>query len=234
MTFKFSSLAMLAALTTAATAQTAPTTTPTPHKATTHHTATTATNPASTLPKIAGIPKTLFALKYIDIKIGTGELATPTVVGTSPADSKIMQYTVRYTGWFPNGTKFDSSYDHEGGKPFPFFVGIHKVIQGWDFGFQGMRIGGKRRIFVPWQLAYGESGRPGIPPKSDLVFDIELVSQDDMTSQFVRKPPTPPSSTPQPSSAPPAGQTPKSPQPQTPPQPQPAPQSQTPPNPQSL
>ena len=232
MIYKLASITILAALTVAANAQTAHHTT-----SSAHHAASSTAKTATNIPKVPGIPKTLYALKYIDIKIGTGSPAEPTVLGTSPADSKIMQYTVRYTGWFLNGTKFDSSYDHEGGQPFPFSVGIHKVILGWDTGFQGMHVGGKRRIFVPWQLAYGERGRPGIPPKSDLVFDIELVSQDNITSQFAPRPPAPPSSTPQPSSAPPAGssppasQTPTSPQPQTAPQPQATPQPQTTPNP---
>ncbi len=225
-------LAYFPLLTTLAFAQTTPQTTSqtNPHPATrTHHAAATnPANPASTLPKAAGIPKTLYALKYIDIHLGTGPLAESTVVGSSPADSKIMQYTVRYTGWFPNGTKFDSSYDHEGAQPFPFTVGLHKVILGWDSGFQGMHVGGKRRLFVPWQLAYGEAGRPGIPPKSDLVFDIELVSQDDITSQFVRHPAPPPPSTPQPADAPPAGSPPPASQPAAPPQPP------TPPHPQAF
>jgi peptidylprolyl isomerase len=231
MTLRLPSLALLAALSAAASAQTTPATTP---KATTpHHTTTAKTaGPASTIPKVAGIPKSLYALKYIDIKIGTGPLAESTVLGSSPDDSKIMQYTVRYTGWFPNGTKFDSSYDHPGAEPFPFPVGLHKVILGWDSGFQGMHVGGKRRIFVPWQLAYGESGRPpAIPAKSNLVFDIELVSQDDITSQFVRKPAPPPPSTSEPSDAPPAGSAPPANQPATPPTP---PQPQTPPHPQTF
>ncbi|HVG26203.1 MAG TPA: FKBP-type peptidyl-prolyl cis-trans isomerase, partial [Acidobacteriaceae bacterium] len=72
----------------------------------------------------------------------------------------------------------DSSYDHPNGDPISFPYGAHQVIAGWDTGFEGMHVGGKRRLFVPYQLAYGELGRPPvIPPKTMLVFDVELVSQ---------------------------------------------------------
>ena len=88
------------------------------------------------------------------------------VLGTSEADSKIKWYTVKYTGWLTDGTKFDSSYDHPGGEPITFPAGAHRVIPGWDTGFQGMHVGGKRRLFIPYQLAYGEAGRPPhIPAK---------------------------------------------------------------------
>jgi peptidylprolyl isomerase len=199
---KLPSAIFLAALTTVATAQT-----PAPKPATTattHHTTTTATKTASTpnIPKVVGIPKTLYALKYVDILVGTGPIAEPSVLGTSPADSKIMWYTVRYTGWLTDGTKFDSSYDHPGGEPFTFPAGARRVIPGWDTGFKGMRIGGKRRLFIPYQLAYGEAGRPPhIPAKSDLIFDIELVSISDKAPT----PPAPPTPTaPKPADTPPA------------------------------
>ena len=85
-----------------------------------------------------------------------------------------MYYTVNYTGYLVDGTKFDSS---EGKEPITFPYGAHRVIQGWDTGFEGMHVGGKRRLFVPYQLAYGEAGRPPvIPAKAELVFDVELVS----------------------------------------------------------
>jgi peptidylprolyl isomerase len=191
MTAKLSSIVLLAAFTTIATAQTAtkPATTATHHATATTSTPTTPPN----VPKVVGIPKTIYALRYIDTLIGTGPLAQPSVLGTSQADSKIKWYTVKYTGWLTDGTKFDSSYDHPGGEPITFPAGAHRVIPGWDTGFQGMHIGGKRRLFIPYQLAYGEAGRPPhIPAKSDLIFDIELVSISD-------NPPTPP-----PSAAPPA------------------------------
>jgi peptidylprolyl isomerase len=186
---KFSSVALLAAFTTAATAQT---TASAPKTATTatHHTA--ATTSAPNIPKVVGLPKTLYALRYVDTKIGTGPLAQPSMLGASQADSKIYYYTVRYTGWLTDGTKFDSSYDHPGAEPITFPAGVHRVIPGWDSGFQGMHIGGKRRLFIPYQLAYGEAGRPPhIPAKSDLIFDIELVSVSD-TPPAPKAPPAAP------------------------------------------
>jgi peptidylprolyl isomerase len=176
MTFKFSSLALLAAVTTAATAQTTPPST-TATKPAVHHTAaTTATSTTALspkIPKVVGIPKILYSLKYIDISVGTGPLA-----------QSRKYYTVHYTGYLTDGTKFDSSVDR--GTPITFPYGAHQVIPGWDTGFEGMHIGGKRRLFVPYQLAYGETGRPPtIPAKAELIFDVELIGQSDT-------PPTPP------------------------------------------
>jgi peptidylprolyl isomerase len=185
MTAKLSSIALLAIFTTIANAQT---TTTKPATTATHHATTTASTPTTppNIPKVVGIPKTIYSLRYIDTLVGSGPLAESSVLGTSMADSKIMWYTVKYTGWLTNGTKFDSSYDHPGGEPIRFPAGAHRVIPGWDTGFQGMRVGGKRRLFIPYQLAYGEAGKPPvIPAKADLIFDIELVSVSD-------KPPTPP------------------------------------------
>jgi peptidylprolyl isomerase len=179
-------------------AQTATTPATTPHTTTTvHHTGTVVSHcpvPTPTLsPKIPaiavhGCPKLGYALTYVDTRIGTGDLALPK-----------KWYTVQYTGYLAtDGTKFDSSYDHPDKKPITFPYGAHRVIPGWDTGFEGMRIGGKRRLYVPYQLAYGEIGRPPvIPPKSELIFDIELVSQSDTP------PPQPPGSRPQPGAMPP-------------------------------
>ena len=75
---------------------------------------------------------------------------------------------------FTNGTKFDSSYDR--GQPFTFRVGAGQVIAGWDQGVPGMKVGGKRRLTIPPDLAYGSSGYGSIPPNSTLIFDIELLS----------------------------------------------------------
>jgi peptidylprolyl isomerase len=127
------------------------------------------------LPKVVGLPHVLYSLKYVDTKIGTGPLAEPHKF-----------YTVNYTGWFTDGTKFDSSFDHTPKEPITFPYGAQRVIIGWDTGFEGMRVGGKRRLYVPYQLAYGVLGRsPKIAPKSNLIFDIELIAQSD-------KPPAPP------------------------------------------
>src|SRR6201996_9423749 len=175
---KLPSITLLAALSAAATAQTTPkATTTTPHHTTT---ATKTTTTPPNIPKVVGLPKPLYTLKYIDTKIGTG----------APAAER-KYYTVHYTGWLTNGTKFDSSFDHPGGEPITFPYGARRVIIGWDTGFEGMHVGGKRRLFVPYQLAYGESGRPPvIPAKADLIFDVELVSQSDTPPQ--PKQPVPP------------------------------------------
>jgi peptidylprolyl isomerase len=207
MTAKLFSITLLAALTTAATAQTTttkpsatttkPSATATKPATTTHRTTSTATTTTTppNIPKVVGVPKTVYALRYVDTLVGTGPLAEPSIIGTSQANSTLKWYTVKYTGWLTDGTKFDSSYDHPGGEPITFIAGAHRVITGWDTGFQGMHVGGKRRLFIPYQLAYGEAGRPPqIPPKSDLIFDIELVSISD-------KPPTPPTP-PQPAAKP--------------------------------
>lgn len=98
---------------------------------------------------------TNFTLAYVEEKIGTGAPAQPH-----------MYYTVQYTGYLTDGTKFDSSLDHGDKKTFTFPYGAHRVIPGWDLGFEGMHVGGKRRLFIPYQLAYGERGRPPIPPKA--------------------------------------------------------------------
>jgi len=147
------------------------------------------------VPVVRGIVKSAFALKYEDYKIGTGKLAEPGKV-----------YTVHYTGWLASdGKKFDSSYDHrqpvmdKDGKPetdadgkpklgdaqpLTFPQGRGRLIPGWDQGFEGMHVGGKRRLFIPFQLAYGAIGRPPvIPAKADLIFDVELVDVVDMPAQ---------------------------------------------------
>ena len=123
-----------------------------------------------------------FTLAYVDSKIGTGDLAAPH-----------KYYTVKYTGYLPDGTIFDASSKHpETADGFNFEVGEHHVIPGWDTGFAGMRVGGKRRLFIPYPLAYGAKGQPPtIPPQTDLIFDMELVSQSD-SAPAPKAPPTPP------------------------------------------
>lgn len=134
---------------------------------------------------------TTFTLAYVDSVIGTG------------APAKMGQYlSVKYTGYTPDGNKFDSSYDHPGAEPLPLAYGQHKVIQGWDTGFEGMKVGGKRRLIIPYQLAYGEAGHPPvIPAKSWLVFDLELVDVS-ATPPQPKAPPAPPAATTQPAAKP--------------------------------
>ena len=93
---------------------------------------------------------------------------------------------VNYSGYFVDGRKFDSSFDHPGAETFDFIIGRHQVIEGWEKGVVGMRKGEKRRMVIPYALAYGEEGRnPVIPPKADLVFDIELVDFEIITPPMV-------------------------------------------------
>ncbi len=132
------------------------------------------------VPPVAGKLETAFSLRYIDAKLGEGDPVKP------------GEYiTVQYTGWLAaDGSKFDSSYDHNA--PFTFAQGMHRVIPGWDQGFAGMRVGGKRRLFIPYQLAYGDDGHPPvIPPKSDLIFDIELVSASETPAPPAEAPSAP-------------------------------------------
>jgi peptidylprolyl isomerase len=159
------------------------------------------------VPPAKGIVKTAFSLRYQDVVIGTGADAEP---------GKL--YKVQYTGWrAADGVKFDSSYDHrpplkdkdgkpvlgDDGKPklgdpqpYQFPQGMGGAgrggpFPGFDQGFEGMKVGGKRRLFIPYELAYGthaipdrDADHPGIPAKSDLIFDIELIDVTDL--------PTPP------------------------------------------
>jgi len=99
-----------------------------------------------------------------EVKAGDGALAT-----------KGKTVSVHYTGKLTNGTKFDSSLDR--GQPIEFVLGAGMVIKGWDQGIDGMKVGGKRKLTIPPELAYGARGTPGgpIPPNATLVFDVELV-----------------------------------------------------------
>jgi len=144
------------------------------------------------------IKQTLFSLKVQDLNIGTGPVAEPMKI-----------YKVKYTGWrASDGVVFDAWDQHptpvmgEDGKPVmgddgkpkvgppqpaTFPVGMGRMIPGFDQGFTGMKVGGIRRIFIPWQLAYGArampdrgADHPGIPAKSDLVFDVELVAIEEL------------------------------------------------------
>jgi uncharacterized damage-inducible protein DinB len=128
-------------------------------------------NMPATVPAVSGKVVEFFGLRYIDVKAGDGAPAAPG-----------QEYTVHYTGWLRDGSKFDSSVDR--GTPLKFVQGRRAVIAGWDAGFEGMKVGGKRRLFLPYQLAYGELGRPpAIPPKSELVFDVELLDVKDAAPQ---------------------------------------------------
>ncbi len=160
------------------------------------------------VPRVAHGPVQIpFSLRYEDIKVGTG------------AEAQYRKLdTVHYTLWIAaDGRKVDSSLTRQDpvfdekhkqvmgddGKPklsdphpepFQFIQGDPRLIPGWNLGVDGMKVGGKRRIFIPWQIAYGVPGRPGsdpdhgVPPKADLIFDIELLDVKDMPTQASRPP----------------------------------------------
>lgn len=214
----------------------------TAHPATAGH-AVAAKLPAG-IPVVHGVIKTAFSLKYEDYKIGTGPLAEPNKV-----------YHVLYTGYLAStGQIFDSTAEHrmpvsENGKPvmgpdgkpelgapqpFVFPQGFGRLIPGFDQGLAGMHVGGKRRIFVPWQLAYGTrsipahgADHPGIPAKSDLIFDVELLEVTDMPTMPAQPVPPHPAA---PGHAPTAPAAPSKPETSSPPatSPAPAPKSEGP------
>jgi FKBP-type peptidyl-prolyl cis-trans isomerase FkpA len=102
-------------------------------------------------------------LKIEDLVVGDGAEA---VAG--------KMVSVHYTGWLTDGKKFDSSVDR--GQPFQFKLGASQVIQGWDKGVAGMKIGGKRKLTIPPEMGYGARGAGAvIPPNATLVFEVELL-----------------------------------------------------------
>ncbi|MEY2714242.1 MAG: peptidyl-prolyl cis-trans isomerase, FKBP-type [Planctomycetota bacterium] len=118
-------------------------------------------------PRFPGMPfkgeltSTPSGLQYIDLVEGTGAM---------PSGPQAM-VKVHYTGYFTDGNKFDSSVDR--GQPAQFSLG--GVIPGWTEGVGSMKVGGKRKLVIPYQLGYGERGRGPIPPKATLIFDVELI-----------------------------------------------------------
>ncbi len=118
--------------------------------------------PKEDKPKVSEVT-TPSGLKYTVVKAGSG---------TEAQAGKTV--SVHYTGWLTNGTKFDSSVDR--GTPFEFPLGQGRVIKGWDEGVAGMKVGEKRKLTIPADLAYGKNGFPPvIPANSVLIFDVELL-----------------------------------------------------------
>ena len=125
-------------------------------------TSTTNTNPQTTTTSMP--TENVTQLQVTDETVGTGDTA---ISGDS--------VTVNYVGSLTNGTVFDASASH-GSTGFTFNLGAGQVIQGWDQGIVGMKVGGKRKLVIPASLAYGsQSPAPSIPPNSTLVFEVELL-----------------------------------------------------------
>ena len=126
--------------------------------------------PTSSTQEKAAMTSSITTLQKNDTVVGTGREAEPG-----------FNVSVHYTGWLYNekaadhkGKKFDSSVDR--GQPFKFDLGASQVIQGWDEGFAGMKIGGKRTLIIPSEMGYGARGAGGaIPPNATLIFDVELL-----------------------------------------------------------
>jgi FKBP-type peptidyl-prolyl cis-trans isomerase FkpA len=114
--------------------------------------------------KVTGKPKTTASgVQYWDITPGTG--------ATAVSGKKV---SVNYTGWLTSGKQFDTSI---GKRSFQFKLGAGQVIQGWDDGVAGMKVGGKRQLRIPPNLGYGSQGVSGaIPPNATLIFDVELLA----------------------------------------------------------
>jgi FKBP-type peptidyl-prolyl cis-trans isomerase len=101
-------------------------------------------------------------LKVIDLKVGQGEEAAP---------GKVVE--VQYIGWLANGTRFDTSREHQ---PFTFRLGAGDGIKGWDEGLVGMKVGGKRKLVIPPELGFGKQGVGSVvPPNAVLVYEFELL-----------------------------------------------------------
>jgi peptidylprolyl isomerase len=123
-----------------------------------------AADAAAGAPAAAGahVHKLASGLQYEDVVVGSGKMAE---LG--------MNVSVHYTGTLTDGMKFDSSRDR--GQPLRFQIGAGSMIKGMEEGVTGMRIGGKRKLTIPPDMAYGAAGRPGIPPNATLLFDVELI-----------------------------------------------------------
>ncbi len=112
------------------------------------------------------------------IKMENGLQIQDLKIGAGPEVRLGQGLTMHYSGTLENGTKFDSSYDR--GQPFQFVLGAGQVIQGWDLGIQGMKVGGKRKLIIPPSLGYGERGIGPIPPNATLVFEVEVLAAQDL------------------------------------------------------
>lgn len=126
------------------------------------------TSPEGDFDVFAGLGEDAFettesGLQYAILEEGDG--------GERPEEGQVV--SVHYTGWLEDGSSFDSSIER--GEPFSFPLGQQMVIAGWDEGIALLGVGDKARLIIPGDLAYGEAGRPGIPPNATLIFDVELM-----------------------------------------------------------
>ncbi len=122
-------------------------------------------------------PEAATGPKSENTQVGAGNLVIEILKNSSGSEEAKTgdQLTVNYIGWLADGIKFDSSLDR--GEPFIFQLGAGQVIKGWDHGLRGMKIGEKRKLIIPPNLAYGNQGAEGgaIPPQATLIFEIELL-----------------------------------------------------------
>ena len=120
--------------------------------------------------------KILFIIMFLSQNVKADGIQITNIVegeGTEIINHSKIQ--VHYIGKLQDGTKFDSSYDR--GQPFSFQIGLREVIKGWEIGLMGMKVGGKRTLIIPPELAYGDRGAGDlIPPNATLTFDIEIVA----------------------------------------------------------
>jgi peptidylprolyl isomerase len=116
---------------------------------------------------------TIATATYKEVKTMDGLIMQDLVLGTGAEATAGKKITVNYLGTLVDGTKFDSSYDR--GVPFSFTLGVGEVIKGWDEGFNGMKVGGKRKLTIPPELGYGAGGTGPIPPNATLIFEVELL-----------------------------------------------------------
>lgn len=121
-----------------------------------------AESPEARRQRIQELSRSVTELRIRDLEAGTGAEASPG-----------RTISVHYTGTLLDGTEFDSSRGK--GEPFEFQLGTGQVIPGWDEGLVGMRVGGRRELIIPANMAYGREGLGDIPPDAALKFDVELV-----------------------------------------------------------
>jgi FKBP-type peptidyl-prolyl cis-trans isomerase len=107
------------------------------------------------------------------VKLPSGLQYEEITVGTGPEAAKGKVIDCYYTGWLKNGTKFATNVGE--GQPMSIRLGAGEVIKGWEDGIPGMKEGGKRKLLIPADMAYGPAGKGPIPPFSDLIFEIEIV-----------------------------------------------------------